>query len=493
MRTCPHCGTALADDKARFCPACGRECPKVKIAPEPSKNGAPETLVGDKNLINDSTIVGRQENYEASNITIHNNITEDHSHTTVVCAVSGKRIYLDQSAVCPRCGKQVALEYYVERSKRCERCEEEAREAFRSSAARIIAEGPLDAARKQRLDELTERLQIDAETRTEILKSLKRASPAAVKLGSVQEAELETAVNRLRKNASPEERAKALETLAVLHDLTDNYTVDYWYHLARALLDPEAAVKSYEEELTDNYWQRYWGYLAYCRMGSPKGSAALERVHTAFAGHEEDIRLAEAAYCLARGFESADPPMIGRAATIAGQIRREYLSQPLIGVYDTLEVLRGNDMLPEGEYTPEQHFVLTEIFRAGTYLERLRAERERQELEARAERERREREARAEREREEQARAAADQARREQQAAMAAERTRRLEQELSRAEGTKSGPAAQPSSAKAFAGYQTPVLPEKKGGWKRTAAIVVGILLLILIALFLIPAPESLQ
>ncbi|MFR4235364.1 MAG: hypothetical protein ACLT1W_02700 [Alistipes onderdonkii] len=72
---------------------------------------APEAapLVGDKNLINESTIIGKQEKYEASNITIHNNITEDHSHTTIVCAVSGKRIYLDHSVVCPKCGKQVAL------------------------------------------------------------------------------------------------------------------------------------------------------------------------------------------------------------------------------------------------------------------------------------------------------------------------------------------------------------------------------------------------
>ena len=98
-------------------------------------------LVGDKNLINESTIIGKQEKYEASNITIHNNITEDHSHTTIVCAVSGKRIYLDHSVVCPKCGKQVALEYYVEASKRCENCEQQAREEYRAFVVRTTGAG----------------------------------------------------------------------------------------------------------------------------------------------------------------------------------------------------------------------------------------------------------------------------------------------------------------------------------------------------------------
>ncbi|MBQ8308094.1 MAG: zinc-ribbon domain-containing protein, partial [Alistipes sp.] len=134
MKRCPHCGAMIADDNARFCLSCGKECPKVEEKVEkkskPSKEGA-GSLVGDKNLINDSTIIGKQEKYEASNITIHNNITEDHSHTTVVCAVSGKRIYMDQSIECPVCGKPVAQEYYVEQAKRCERCDQAAREEFR--------------------------------------------------------------------------------------------------------------------------------------------------------------------------------------------------------------------------------------------------------------------------------------------------------------------------------------------------------------------------
>ena len=140
MKKCHKCGSELADD-ARFCLECGAECRTMEVKRKP-KSG-PETgeagpLVGDKNLINESTIIGKQEKYEASNITIHNTINEDQSHKIVECAVSGKRIYMDQSVVCPQCGGQVALEYYVETSKRCENCEQQAREEYRVFVARVM-------------------------------------------------------------------------------------------------------------------------------------------------------------------------------------------------------------------------------------------------------------------------------------------------------------------------------------------------------------------
>lgn len=142
MKTCPKCGYDKLADTARFCHKCGCDCAAVQVKRTPAAE-EPEAapLVGDKNLINESTIIGKQEKYEASNITIHNNITEDHSHTTIVCAVSGKRIYLDHSVVCPKCGKQVALEYYVEASKRCENCEQQAREEYRAFVVRTTGPG----------------------------------------------------------------------------------------------------------------------------------------------------------------------------------------------------------------------------------------------------------------------------------------------------------------------------------------------------------------
>ena len=453
MKTCPKCGYDKLADTARFCHKCGCDCAAVQVKRTPAAE-APEAapLVGDKNLINESTIIGKQEKYEASNITIHNNITEDHSHTTIVCAVSGKRIYLDHSVVCPKCGKQVALEYYVEASKRCENCEQQAREEYRAFVVRTTGAGPLDAACKQQLDAEAQRLQIDAATQASILRArLQKPAGKSAELTSVQRAELEAAVSRLITATEPEPAQKSLEALTVLHENSSNYEADYWYFLARAVVCPEESVKAYEEELTDDYWQRYWGFLGYCNTGSPKGGAAVDRLRSVFGQREDDIRLAEAIYYLAR-----------------------------------------ENIRLEEKYTPMETFVLVDVFRAGKYIEYLCAEQARKEQEAREAEARREQEAREAEAKLERERQAAEQALRRKQAELSADRSKRMEQEMARLGGAKPA-ATQQADSKAFAGYETVVPGTKKRNWGKTILIVVVCLIALIGLLFLIPAPESLQ
>lgn len=497
MKQCPKCGVQVADN-IRFCPDCGTECRAIELKrkPAPGPGDAAQeagSLVGDKNLINESTIIGKQEKYEASNITIHNNITEDHSRMTVVCAVSGKCVYLDHSVVCPKCGKQVALEYYVEASKRCENCEQEARGEYRAFAARMTGGGPLDKARKQQLDAEAQRLSVDAATQASILRSLQpKPSADGAELSSVQRAELDAAVAGLIRATSREQALKSLETFAVLHENASNYEADYWYFLARAILDPAASVKSYEEELTDDYWQRYWGFLAYFNTGSPKGGAAVDRVRAVFGEHGDDIRLAETIYCLARGFDSSDGSMLVRVGELSEAIRKEYLSKPLLMVYNTLQRLLNDEFGSEPKYNAAELFVFVHVFRAEKYLRSRFEEQERKEREAREAQERKEREAREEQERRERERLAAEEARRQKQAEMAADRSKRMEREVVRLGGAK--PAAAPQAdAKAFAGYDTVVPGTKKRNWKKIVLIVVICLVALIGLLFLIPAPESLQ
>ncbi len=510
MKKCPKCGTSLQDD-IRFCPECGSECSSITIgrtSSAPSDTDNLDQLVGgNNNLINESTIIGKQDKYEASNITIHNNLTEDHSRTTVVCAVSGKRIYLDHSVVCPKCGKPVALEYYVELSKRCEKCEQEAREIFRDFAARIIGEGALDTMRKRQLDTEAQRLQISEASQIEILRELQQIpSNKSATLSTVQQAELDGAIKRLQNASARTEALSAWETLTILHEVSQNYTVEYWYFLTRAIIDPTESIKSYEEEITDNYWQRFWGFLPYCEVGSPKGGAAIDRLHKGFADHEDDIRLAETVYFIARGCDVLDEGMAMRANELFKQIRETYLSQPLNPVYQVLQRFMAEGIrLENGAYTSEESFILVHILRLGKLIHEMaeaqkaheiaeRQEQERKVQAAREAEERRIREAEERRKAEEQARLAAEQRRIEQQAALAADRSKRMAEELNRLNGGKQPPKTQAgqSTDKAFAGYDTPI-PARKGGWKRNVLIVLLVLLLILIALFLIPAPESMQ
>jgi len=308
----------------------------------------------------------------------------------------------------------------------------------------------------------------------------------------VQRAELEAAVSRLITATEPEPAQKSLEALTVLHENSSNYEAGYWYFLARAVVCPEESVKAYEEELTDDYWQRFWGFLSYCNTGSPKGGAAVDRLRSVFGQREDDIRLAEAVYYLARGFDAFETSMLERAGELASSVRREYLSKPLISVYDTLQRLVRENIRLEEKYTPMETFVLVDVFRAGKYIEYLcveqaRKEQEAREAEARREQEAREAEAKLERERQ-----TAEQALRRKQAEMSADRSKRMEQEMARLGGAKPA-ATQQADSKAFAGYETVVPGTKKRNWGKTILIVVVCLIALIGLLFLIPAPESLQ
>lgn len=474
MKKCNKCGHMGANDSARFCPECGSEYAAVAVKRTEAADGRESEampIMGDKNLVNNSTIVGRQEKFEASNITIHNNITEDHSHVTVVCAVSGKRIYMDQSVVCPQCGRQVAKEYYVETSKRCENCEQEAREQFGEYARRITAEGPFDTARRQQMDNEARRLHIDSRTAEEILRTLQknsRQSDNAV-LTPLQQSELKSAVEVLVRShgADTELLEHALASLRVLHEAGQNYLVDCWYYLAMALARNEEYVQMCENEITDIYWMRYWSFAAYQRAGSPKAGMAVDRLATIFADREDDVKLAETVYYMSKGFRMFDMEFIDSAREMLSAVRRDYLSQPLTMVYDTTARIISEGLNLDMEFSDRELFVMYNILGAGGYISLLHDNHQK----------------------EMQAAAAAEEARRRKEAAANADRMRRTEEEKARQRGEK---PANTDDTKAFAGYSTPI-PVKKSGWKKKVLIVVVCIIVILIALFLIPAPESMQ
>lgn len=261
---------------------------------------------------------------------------------------------------------------------------------------------------------------------------------------------------------------------------------------ARLVVCPEESVKAYEEELTDDYWQRFWGFLGYSNTGAPKGGAAVDRLRSVFGQREDDIRLAEAVYYLARGFDAFETSMLERAGELASSVRREYLSKPLIPVYDTLQRLVRENIRLEEKYTPMETFVLVDVFRAGKYIEYLCAEQARKEQAAREAEARREQEAREAEAKQERERRAAEQALRRKQAELSADRSKRMEEEIARL-GCAKPAATQQADWKSFAGYETVVPGTKKRNWGKTILIVVVCLIALIGLLFLIPVPESLQ
>jgi rubrerythrin len=507
MKRCNKCGTTIPDDSQRFCPKCGSELTLVEsVATSANKSKDKEEhnapLVGDKNVISGSTFVGKQESYEASNITINNNITEDHSHTTVVCAVSGKRVYMDNSIVCPQCGGTVAPEYYIEATKRCENCERAAENQFRDFAVGMLQGGALNAGTKKQLDLKGEELQLSEKKQTEILRSVQQASTVKESvLSKMQQMDLERAIKRFVQADNDGERNAATEVFELLHNTTQNYVADFWYYLSSAITKAQNYIDNCESELVENFWQRYWAFIAYCHTGSPKSSSAIDQLHKNFAEHEADNHLAEVIYLTTCGFEAHDNSLLKQACGALQQVNGDHLSKPLAFIYEILSEVLQNGVKGElGAYSEEHSFVLKAILHADRYIdycrqEELKHQAAEQKRLAEMERQRQiaeeqKRQAEAEqRRREQQAREQAERARIAQQQSIAAEQAAKMEKEMQRM-GVQSE-----KNDKAFVGYETtlPRSAQKKMGLGKILLIVLLCIILLIGILFLIPAPESMQ
>lgn len=504
MKKCNLCGTTSPNDSLKFCPNCGSELvdvqPATTIASKDKKKAeGSSSMVGDKNIINDSTIIGKQDKYEASNITINNNITEDHSHTTVVCAVSGKRVYMDSSIVCPQCGEPVAPEYYVEATKRCENCEHKAELQFQEFAKQTLQGKTLNADIKRQLDSKGAELLLSPEKQVEMLRSVQKSS--AVKesvLSKMQLMELERAVKRLTQADTDDERHSAIEVFELLHNTTQNYVADFWYYLSTALTESQQYINRYENEILDNFWQRYWAFIAYCHLGSPKSSSAIDALRKNFAEHESDINLAETLYLMNCGFRSHDGSLLQQAVDSLPQINVEQLSKPLVFIHEITAHVLQNGLKADLSYSDEHRFALVQLLQADQYIDYLHAqeqlqraaeqkrlaeeERQRQALE-----EQRRREAEEQQRREQQAREQAEKERIAKQQRIAAEQASKMQEEMKRLGVNNS------NDNKAFAGYETTMPKGKKWGVGKIILVVVLVLIALIGILFLIPAPESMQ
>lgn len=501
------CGTTTPDDNQRFCPNCGSEMVSVTAAKSVSKkrdaNESDATpMVGDKNLINDSTIIGKQEKYEASNITINNTITEDHSHTTVVCAVSGKRVYMDNSIVCPQCSKPVAPEYYIEATKRCENCEHKAEEAFRDFAVQTLQGKSLNAGTKGVLDSKGAELLLTPEKQTEILRSVQKASTVKESvLSKMQQVELERAVKRFVQAESEDDCRAAYEVFELLHNTTQNYVADFWYFMTSAITDARKYINTYEGEVVENFWQSYWSFMAYCYAGSPKSSTAIDALRKSFAEHEADINLAEVVYLLRCGYGSHDMQMLKQAKEALPQINADELSKPLMFIYEIVAQVLQEGLSRDLAYPYKHRFVLLRLVTADKFLQYVNsveeqeriaeqkrlAEEERQRQAAEAQKRH---EAEEQKRREQQAREQAERERRAEQQRIVAEQNAKMQAEMSRLGVNDKEPK------KDFVGYETTLPKSKKWGCgKILLTVFLGLLFIALVigVLFLIPAPESMQ
>lgn len=311
---CSSCGAEvvpMAVGNKNFCPECEAELvaaapvetvheqPAGKPAPEASSSGTGHVISDGMGMIEENrTKIGAVETFSDNSVTNHNhttnttnisNITQiaDDTKKSVVCEISGRKVLVTSSVVCPVCGKTVAEQYYDEAKLRCVACEKKAVEAYEkfykemASGARVI-----DAELRAVLDakaasfKLTETQVKEAE-----LKLRKTVSDKQERLSDIQQRDFDRTISQLKEGKIA--AAPCLSKISAYAKLTDDAAVQCWYRLLSALSSPEHYLDDMKNAGVDDYWQLYWGFVAAVKTRNT--TEAVLCVDTAKSKYPENI------------------------------------------------------------------------------------------------------------------------------------------------------------------------------------------------------------
>lgn len=325
MRFCPKCGTQVPDD-ARFCtnPDCECELPKreAKPAPAPAPASKPAAapastpspagmagMAGFGGNESNRTKIGAVQSYSDSSTTTTNNTTNNTTNTTttnisniitddtkksVVCEISGKKILVTSSVVCPVCNKTVAEQYYIEEKLRCTKCEESALTAYQKYYAEMTANSRvIDVELRSILDKKAESLKLTSDQIKEIeFKIRKNAGSQEAHLSDLQQKDFTRTVGHL-VDGRIEVRA-CLNKISAYAKLTNDDDVQCWYNLLSALNAPKEYLQDLKNSTIDKYWQIYWGFAAACKLrNSTEAILQIENARGKYPGKINDVILAQ--------------------------------------------------------------------------------------------------------------------------------------------------------------------------------------------------------
>lgn len=311
---CSSCGAEvvpMAVGNKNFCPECEAELvaeapveavteqPAGKPAPEASSSGTGHVISDGMGMIEENrTKIGAVETFSDNSVTNHNhttnttnisNITQiaDDTKKSVVCEISGRKVLVTSSVVCPVCGKTVAEQYYDENKLRCVACEKKAVEAYEKfykdmvSGTRVI-----DAELRSVLDAKAASFKLtEAQVKEAELKLRKTASDKQERLSDIQQRDFDRTLAQLKEGKIAV--APCLSKISAYAKLTDDAAVQCWFRLLSALSAPENYLDDMKNATVDDYWQLYWGFVAAVRTKNT--TEAVLCVDTAKSKYPENI------------------------------------------------------------------------------------------------------------------------------------------------------------------------------------------------------------
>ena len=244
------------------------------------------TKIGAVETFSDNSVTNHTHTTNTTNIS---NITQiaDDTKKSVVCEISGKKVLVTSSVVCPVCGKTVSEQYYDEGKLRCQLCEQKAVEAYERFYSEMVSgTRVIDSELRSVLDEKAKCLKLSPVQIKEIeIKLRKAASDKQDRLSDIQQKDLNRTLNMLMTDKI--DVVACLNKVSVYAKLTDDSQVQCWFRLLSAIAAPDNYLQDMKNASVDDYWQTYWSFLA--AMKAKKTTEAVICIDSAKKKYPEKI------------------------------------------------------------------------------------------------------------------------------------------------------------------------------------------------------------
>lgn len=344
MVKCLNCGKEVTPESfggKNFCPECGSEI--IETASQPVEEGeAPQAgsaspadgaaVIKDGMGIieNARTKVGAVDTFSDNSVTNNTtnnttNITQisDDTKKSVICEISGKKVLVTSSVVCPICGRTVSSQYYDEDKLRCTKCEEKAvKEYERYFADFTKGVRVIDKELREVLDGKARALKLTSLQVKEMeLRLRKAASGKDAHLSDIKKKDFErTIVQMYQEKITPE---VAYTKVSAYAKITEDAAVQCWYHAIWAVCHPKEYVDALKNATVDEYWQNYWAFAAYAKLDDIAGAVdAVDVAKEKFPENVNDIILAQAYLGACQYFSSEDEAYVSDAYSYFESIER---------------------------------------------------------------------------------------------------------------------------------------------------------------------------
>ena len=337
MVKCLNCGKEVTPESfggKNFCPECGSEI--IETASQPVEegetpqagsaspaDGAAVIKDGMGIIENARTKVGAVDTFSDNSVTNNTtnnttNITQisDDTKKSVICEISGKKVLVTSSVVCPVCGRTVSSQYYDEDKLRCTKCEEKAvKEYERYFADFTKGVRVIDKELREVLDGKARALKLTSLQVKEMeLRLRKAASGKDAHLSDIKKKDFErTIVQMYQEKITPE---VAYTKVSAYAKITEDAAVQCWYHAIWAVCHPKEYVDALKNATVDEYWQNYWAFAAYAKLDDIAGAVdAVDVAKEKFPENVNDIILAQAYLGACQYFSSEDEAYVSDAYT----------------------------------------------------------------------------------------------------------------------------------------------------------------------------------